>query len=268
MTNLQFFTTMKKFVISLSTASERREHICSEFGKKSISFDFFDALTPEPAALFAKELNLNVDRQSLTKGEVACFMSHVFLWNKMINENIPHMAIFEDDIYLGENVKVFLTDNSWIDSNWHLIKIEEFTSKVALGQQIKTFNSEPDRALFELKSKNLGTAGYILSLHGAKQLISYIQSLDKLIALDHLMFEKLIQDKILSVSQMKPALCIQDVTLFSTKDSVRFASHLYKERLTRRHYDKKTGLDKIFLELSRIFQQIRNLIFFKTVGFK
>ena len=130
------------------------------------------------------------------------------------------------------------------------------------------FQTEPQRALFDLKSKNLGTAGYILSLHGAKQLINYIQSLDKLIALDHLMFEKLIQDKVLAVCQMKPALCIQDVTLFSTKDSVRFASHLYKERLTRRKYDKKKGLDKILLELGRILVQVRNLIFFKTVGFK
>ena len=259
---------MKKFVISLSTATERREHISSEFSKKSISFDFFDALTPEPAAIFAKELNLKIDEQSLTKGEVACFMSHVFLWEKMITESIPHMAIFEDDIYLGENVKEFLSDASWIDQSWNLVKIEEFTQKVALGQKIKTFNSDPDRALFELRSKNLGTAGYILSLHGAKQLISYIQSLDKLIALDHLMFEKLIHDNILAVCQMKPALCIQDVTLYSTKDSVRFASHLYKERLTRRKYDKKTGMNKILLELSRILQQIRNLIFFKPVGFK
>lgn len=119
-----------------------------------------------------------------------------------------------------------------------------------------------------LKVKIWERAGYILSLHGAKQLINYIQSLDKLIALDHLMFEKLIQDKVLAVCQMKPALCIQDVTLFSTKDSVRFASHLYKERLTRRKYDKKHGMEKVKLELIRIFQQIRNLIFFKTVGFK
>jgi glycosyl transferase family 25 len=259
---------MEVFVISLSTASQRRQHINQEFAKKNLDFTFFDALTPEPAGEFANQLGLRVDDTLLTKGEIACFMSHVFLWNKMINENIPHMAIFEDDIYLGENVKAFLTDNSWIDSNWHLIKIEEFTNKVALGQKVKMFDGEPNRALFELKSKNLGTAGYILSLHGAKQLISYIQALDKLIALDHLMFEKLIQDKILSVLQMKPALCIQDVTLYSTKDSVKFASHLYKERQVRMKYNKKTGLDKILLELSRIFQQIRNFILFKTVGFK
>lgn len=259
---------MKKIVISLSTEHERRAHIFNEFSKKSIDFEFFDALTPDPAREFANQLGLRVDDTFLTKGEIACFMSHVYLWNKMISENIPHMAIFEDDIYLGKNVKEFLTDNSWVDSNWHLIKIEEFTNKVALGQKVKMFDGEPNRGLFELKSKNLGTAGYILSLHGAKKLLHYIQSLDKLIALDHLMFEKLVQYKILSVLQMKPALCIQDVTLYSTKDSVKFASHLYKERQVRMKYNKKTGVDKILLELSRIFQQIRNFILFKTVGFK
>lgn len=259
---------MKKIVISLSTAHERRAHIFNEFSNKSIDFEFFNALTPEPAALFAKELNLKVDERSLTKGEVACFMSHVFLWKKMIAENISHMAIFEDDIYLGENVKVFLNDVSWIAADWHLIKIEEFTPKVVLGEKLFRSSDYPERSLYNLKSKNLGTAGYIISLYGAKKLIDYIQSLDKLIALDHLMFEQLLHDNVLVVCQMKPALCIQDVTLFSTKDSVRFASHLYKERQVRMKYNKKSGVDKILFEILRVFQQIKNIIFLKSVGFK
>lgn len=259
---------MEIFVISLSTASQRRQHINQEFAKKNLDFKFFDALTPEPAGEFANQLGLRIDDTILTKGELACFMSHVYLWNKMIQENISYMTIFEDDIYLGENIKEFLSDTLWLEPNWHLIKVEEFTQKVALGPKLKEFNSNPDRAIFELKSKNLGTAGYILSLSGAKKLLDYIQSLDQLIALDHLMFEKLVKDKFLSVCQMKPALCIQDVTLYSTKDSVRFASHLYKERQVRMKYNKKRGVDKILLELSRILVQVRNLIFFKTVGFK
>ena len=259
---------MKNFVISLKTATKRREHICKEFGEKNIDFEFFDAITPDQNQYYAEKFGLNLNFFDLKPTEISCFLSHIYLWFYAEENNLEYIAIFEDDIYLGENVKTFLTETSWIEPHWHLIKIEEFTPKVALGEKIKVFQTEPQRALFDLKSKNLGTAGYILSLHGAKQLINYIQSLDKLIALDHLMFEKLIQDKVLAVCQMKPALCIQDVTLFSTKDSVRFASHLYKERLTRRKYDKKKGLDKILLELSRILVQVRNLIFFKTVGFK
>lgn len=260
---------MKKIVISLSTAVERRKHISSEFTQKNIDFDFFDALTPEPATIFSQELGLKIDERILTKGELACFMSHVFLWKKMIDENIPYMAIFEDDIYLGNNVADFLTDSSWINDQWHLIKLEEFTHRIALGKRVKNFKGRIQRSIFQLKSKNLGTAGYILSLHGAKSLLSYIQKLDKLIALDHLMFEEIVvHEDIFHVYQMKPALCIQDVTLYSCKDSVKFASHLYKERLKRRKYNKKKGLDKFFLELYRILNQLKSFIFFRTVGFK
>ncbi|MDO6643671.1 glycosyltransferase family 25 protein [Acinetobacter guillouiae] len=259
---------MKKIVISLSTALERRQHILSEFGKKNVAFDFFDALTPEPAAIFAQALDLNIDEQALTKGEVACFMSHAYLWKQMVDDNTPYMAIFEDDIYLGEDVNEFLSDSQWIDPSWHLIKLEEFTHRTALGKKVKFFNDFNDRAIFQLKSKNLGTAGYILSLDGAKTLLGYIQTLDKLIALDHLMFECVITENIFSVYQMKPALCIQDVTLYSCKDSVRFASHLYKERLLRRKYNKKKGVDKIILELYRILHQLKSILFFKSVGFK
>ncbi|MRT36429.1 glycosyl transferase [Acinetobacter sp. RIT698] len=259
---------MKKIVISLSTAQERREHIKNQFSTKNVDFDFFDALTPEPAAIFAQELGLNIDNQILTKGEVACFMSHVYLWEKMIKENIPYMVIFEDDIYLGDNVSEFLLDSNWLDSEWHLIKLEEFTPRVALGKKNKVFNGQTGRAVFQLNSKNLGTAGYILSQQAAVILINYIKSLDKLIALDHLMFENVVKQKILTVNQLKPALCIQDVTLYSTKDSVKFASHLYKERLTRRKYNKKKGIDKVFLELYRILHQLKSILFFKSVGFK
>lgn len=229
---------------------------------------FFDALTPEPAAIFAQALDLNIDEQALTKGEVACFMSHAYLWKQMVDDNTPYMAIFEDDIYLGEDVNEFLSDSQWIDPSWHLIKLEEFTHRTALGKKVKIFNDYNDRAIFQLKSKNLGTAGYILSLDGAKTLLGYIQTLDKLIALDHLMFECVITENIFSVYQMKPALCIQDVTLYSCKDSVRFASHLYKERLLRRKYNKKKGVDKIILELYRILHQLKSILFFKSVGFK
>lgn len=259
---------MKKIVISLSTALERRQHILSEFGEKNVAFDFFDALTPEPAGIFAQALHLNIDDQALTKGEVACFMSHAYLWKKMVDDDIPYMAIFEDDIYLGEDVNEFLSDSQWIDPSWHLIKLEEFTHRTALGKKVKVFNDFNNRAIFQLKSKNLGTAGYILSLDGAKTLLGYIQTLDKLIALDHLMFECVITENIFSVYQMKPALCIQDVTLYSCKDSVKFASHLYKERLTRRKYNKKKGMDKIILELYRILYQLKKVLFFKSVGFK
>jgi glycosyl transferase, family 25 len=93
---------MKNFVISLKTATARREHIQKEFGKQNIDFEFFDALTPDLAKPLAEKMALQVHEDFLTSGELACFMSHVSIWQKMVDEQIPHLAIFEDDVYLGK----------------------------------------------------------------------------------------------------------------------------------------------------------------------
>jgi glycosyl transferase, family 25 len=94
---------MKNIVISLKTATARREHIQKEFGKQNIGFEFFDALTPDLAKPLAAKMSLNVQEDFITAGELACFMSHVSIWQKMVDEQIPHLAVFEDDVYLGEN---------------------------------------------------------------------------------------------------------------------------------------------------------------------
>ena len=91
---------MNNFVISLKSATERREHINNEFGKHNVSFEFFDALTPDTAREYAKNLGINPDTTNLTPGELACMMSHIAIWKKAINENLSYVTIFEDDVYL------------------------------------------------------------------------------------------------------------------------------------------------------------------------
>jgi glycosyl transferase family 25 len=93
---------------------------------------------------------------------------------KIVDENIPHMAIFEDDIHLGEKADLFLNHSDWIENDWHLVKLE--APKVILGSKCKDF---PDvgRAIYKLPGKNLGTAGYILSLQGAKFLLNEIKKI-------------------------------------------------------------------------------------------
>jgi glycosyl transferase family 25 len=49
---------MKNIVISLKTATARREHIVQEFGKQNIGFEFFDALTPDLARPLAEKCSL------------------------------------------------------------------------------------------------------------------------------------------------------------------------------------------------------------------
>lgn len=252
-------------VISLSTALERRKHIQTEFGNQNINFEFFDALTPDLAFPLAQQLGLKFNPVILTKGELACFMSHVSIWKKMIDENIPHAAIFEDDVFLGAEAHYILNETGWIAPDWHIIKMEAFAERVFLTGQAKKL-SECEREVVQLAGENLGTAGYILSLKGAQTYFDYVSRID-LIPLDHVMFDQFIEQKIMPVYQVKPALCIQEMMVHPEKNTV-LSSELFAERRARMKKMKKKGIAKIRLEIVRIFTQLKSIIFAKKVGFK
>ncbi|WP_430737125.1 glycosyltransferase family 25 protein [Psychrobacter sp. VH5] len=255
---------MKSIVISLKSAIDRRQHIIQEFQNHHIDFEFFDALTPDIAASYAKNLPINLKNSSLTGGELACMMSHVSVWQKMIDEQIPYLAIFEDDVYLGEDAELLLNSSDWINPEWHIVKIEAFTKKVFVSSNRYPIEST-NRYITQLKGENLGTAGYILSLHGAQKYLDYLAH-HQLRPLDELMFDDFIACGSEPVYQMMPALCIQEMLL--NKETPALPSALIKERKDRMHSEKKTGLYKVKRETSRLMRQAKKTLFAKELIFK
>ena len=255
---------MKSIVISLKSAIDRRQHITHEFQNHHIDFEFFDALTPDIAASYAKNLPINLKNSSLTGGELACMMSHVSVWQKMINEKIPYLAIFEDDVYLGEDAEFLLNSSDWIKQEWHIIKLEAFTKKVFVSSDMYPIEST-NRYITQLKGENLGTAGYILSLQGAQKYLDYLAH-HQLRPLDELMFDDFIACSSEPVYQMMPALCIQEMLL--NKETPALPSALIKERKDRMHSEKKTGLYKVKRETSRLMRQAKKTFFAKEVMFQ
>lgn len=254
---------MKNFVISLDSAIDRREHIHNEFGRHNVSFEFFDALTPDLAHTYAQNLPINLENIALTGGELACFMSHASVWQQMIDQNIPYLAIFEDDVHLGEDAKELLNSTNWIKPDWHIIKIEAFSEKVFLSSDFSEITSNK-RHIARLKGRNLGTAGYILSLRGAQIYIDYI-SKNKLLPLDELMFDDFIKHGAEPVYQMTPALCIQEMLL--NKNNPSLPSALIKDRKDRMHSEKRSGFDKLKREINRLATQTQKALLAKEVPF-
>lgn len=94
---------LRNYVISLKNNSQRRNHMMSEFAKQHIPFVFFDAITPNLIERKAKEFGIDITTSPLTKGEIACALSHIALWRLAQEQGLDYIAIFEGDIYLGEN---------------------------------------------------------------------------------------------------------------------------------------------------------------------
>jgi len=257
---------MQNIVISLKSAQDRRRHIKSEFQKHNVAFSFFDALTPDLAKARALDIKINNNEQVLSGGEFACMMSHVSIWQKMIDENIPYLTIFEDDIYLGEDAEYLLNTFDWIEPEWNIIKIEATSKKAFLSNNNRKI-MDNKRSIAQLRGKNLGTGGYILSLHGAKIYLKYFLNI-ALLPIDELMFDRFISDNLEPVYQMIPALCTQDIVLNESETDLLMPSTLMHERNQRMGSTKKPSTNKAKREISRLGLQLKKLLFAKDIYFK
>lgn len=257
---------MQNHVISLTTATDRRQHIIQEFTKQNIPFKFYDAITVSQLTEVSKALGLRLaESERLSPIEKACFLSHVCLWQKIIDDNLEYMSIFEDDIYLGENANNFLTDNQWILDNlidMDIIKLETAFEKIHLD---KASISYKDRCISRLRSSHTGTAAYIISKKAAITLLQHVRSLsaNDYIAIDHLIFGKLLN--ITCVYQLSPALSIQSTIL--EPENPTLESDISKARSAHNSNMLKNPRD-----LNHFFKKIKRSIgkriFYTTVPFE
>nr|AEC04736.1 hypothetical protein [Pasteurella multocida] len=245
---------MTNYVISLSSARERRQHVMNEFSKHHVPFQFFDAVSPSLQLDFLiQRLVPNLNGTSLTGGEKGCLISHVALWHKCIQDNLPYIAIFEDDILLGREAKKFLAEDDWLFSLFNcddvfIIRLETFLQETmcrALPHPI----SYHGRDFLALKEEHLGTAGYIISLGAAKYLLSILRNMESkdIFPIDHLIFNRFLESEKLMVYQLSPALCIQELQLNENESILdsQLESERKNYRLAEKARKKKTWREKL-----------------------
>ncbi len=200
------------FVISLKSATTRREHIKQMFADNNVDFTFFDAIEPTVNFTQPFDLKLDVKASLLEKTELACLLSHFSLWQYAVEQDMDYIGIFEDDIHLGEYASYFLNSYDWIPTGIHLIKLEAFKAYRPMRQ--KKISIAHKRKLGILKERHLGGAGYILSKSVAMDLIDYVQNQTQLPPLDYILFDPYFVHQLKNhydIYQLQPALCVQDM---------------------------------------------------------
>lgn len=93
------------FIISLAEATERRQRMTDIMNSLGLEFEFIDAVDgrkspPLEQDIYNAKKRLKCFGKHLTGGEIGCTLSHKFLYEKIVNENIEQALIFEDDIII------------------------------------------------------------------------------------------------------------------------------------------------------------------------
>lgn len=240
-------------VVSLVDELIRRKHIDHLFLEHRLDFSYFDAINKQQIADTLERYNLVTTTDRMSAGEVACYLSHYSLWQQLIEEQMPYLMVFEDDIYFSASAKILLNNVDWLPDGFDLIKLETMYEDVRISSGT---NLQFLHKLCRMKSQHLGTAGYIISYDGAKKIIDMVKQAGLSCPVDHLMFDKFIKYNNHNVYQLSPALCIQD-KVYNSKD-LKFKSTLEEERKPQKIAKKRLSTSqKVNRELNRLWNQFK-----------
>lgn len=218
------------FVISLTRSQERRAAVVRQMQRLSIEFTFWDAvdgknLTQEELKSVDFPLAEQTSGHVLSHGEVGCALSHIRLYEHMVENGIARAIVLEDDIYLHTHIKR-LVEKACSLSRADIIflhhgKAKSWPFKVHLveGYRLARYISPSKRSLRGV----LSTAGYILTQEGARKLLN--KAYPVRMPSDYLTGR--LQMTGLSAAGVEP--CCLDVDLFATTIEDRTYGHYLEQ---------------------------------------
>jgi len=157
------------FVINLPDAIERRQFQIKQLSRLGLDYEILKATSIHDISDETYIKHYKDWQRPLRNTEVACYFSHRYAWQKIIDTNTPTL-ILEDDALLSKYVPELLksfTNKQNVDLiNLEVAGRKKFISNI--GENI-TCNSK----LFRLYQDRNGAAGYILWPSGAKKLLAH-----------------------------------------------------------------------------------------------
>lgn len=137
----------KVFVINLDKSKARWESMRAQLEKLSLPYERFSAVDGREISdellrqHYSAELNRRKYYVDLSKSEIACYISHLRVCEKILSENLDYAIVLEDDVILNGS---FAFVPSALDSiaNWNYIKL------IAPFKRKKIVSSKP--AVFEI----------------------------------------------------------------------------------------------------------------------
>lgn len=127
------------YVLTLDRATERQENIKKEL--EGLNWSFFqatDKLNLSMDALIAEGIyddvlhrNTKRTHRSMNLGEVACSLSHVRMYQHMLDNNFKRVLILEDDVLpQHENLKGFDNLVAQLPEDWELLMLGYYGHKL------------------------------------------------------------------------------------------------------------------------------------------
>ena len=163
---------MKIYIINLDSATERKQFQKNQFKKLGLDYEFFNAVGIDDIDEKSYQKHVNDWKRPLNITEIACYYSHRYLWQQIIQSNKPTL-ILEDDVILSNKIAdllKILTMSNDINKDVDLLNLEVHNKPKRVSKYKKRVNYYFH--MLRLYQGRVGAASYILCPSGAKKLLA------------------------------------------------------------------------------------------------
>ena len=180
---------LKVFVISLDRAVDRRAHmegLLSQLGLKAEFVSAVDgrALSEADRGQYDSRLARLDYRSEMTDTEIACYLSHYRIYERICREELPLALILEDDIHIESNfMEAVSALAAQDDPEWTVARLQTQRGKLLnprdeqhLGRRVCGLG---ESGLYQLETHVLGGCAYLMRLPAARTMVSYARSISR-----------------------------------------------------------------------------------------
>lgn len=165
------------YVINLDRSKDRLNKITKNLNEYGINFTRFPAV--EGKKLNKNQLESNTTLAARTilcnYAEIGCALSHIQLWEKLLNDSVNYYLVIEDDAVINDQFKKYVLEIDKIKGKINF-DILSLYSDNKIGS--KNFFRLTDGMIIEKSFFRLTTVSYIISRKGASKLLSLIRKVN------------------------------------------------------------------------------------------
>lgn len=183
------------FVINLARDTDRRAHAEKTLAALGIDAQFVTAvdgraLTATDRAMVDPAKTARLYGHAMMDSEIACYLSHYRIYEKMLREDIPVALVMEDDLAIDPTLPRIVRDILDVPfQKWQVVRLQSARKKIVAGATPdfagRAVADLTDGKVYALRVHVLGACAYLIRQAGARAMVEYGQRI--FMPIDHTM---------------------------------------------------------------------------------
>ncbi|MDR0587602.1 MAG: glycosyltransferase family 25 protein [Burkholderiales bacterium] len=165
------------FVVNLEKDKERRIAVEKELHRLNIPHIIFPAvygadLSDDELLKVYDQEKARLKKREVALSEIGCALSHYYIYQAMVNQNLPYALILEDDAVLADETPILLNELSRaLDPNAPTVVLLSFARRYLARPALPLTSTH---TLFNVYGHAVGTYAYCLTQRAAQHLMKVI----------------------------------------------------------------------------------------------